>query len=124
MVTVSVSSVRDASRPPVSTSRDLCKKPDQPEQSQPSPRSGLRAAARTRLGSFPPSGTTLIEFETQSMLQSNCIVNQCLSEPRQWSGPSSRCAASDLQWCNLLSVHLHCSDHPLGTDLRDSGGSF
>lgn len=28
----------------------------------------------------------LIEFQTQSMLQGNCIVNQCLSEPRQWSG--------------------------------------
>lgn len=30
--------------------------------------------------------TALIEFQTQSMLQGNCIVNQCLSEPRQWSG--------------------------------------
>lgn len=28
----------------------------------------------------------LIEFQTQSMLQGNCIVNQCLSKPRQWSG--------------------------------------
>lgn len=28
----------------------------------------------------------LIEFQTQSMLQGNCIVNQCLSDPRQWSG--------------------------------------
>lgn len=27
----------------------------------------------------------LIEFHTQNMLQGNCIVNQCLSKPRQWS---------------------------------------
>lgn len=67
----------------------------------------------------------LIEFETQSMLQGNCIVNQCLSEPRGWSGPSSRCAARDVQWCNLFSERLHCSDHPLETELgEDSGHLF
>lgn len=76
--------------------------------------SSLQHAARKRLGSLLPLGATLIEFETQSMLQSNCIVNQCFSEPRQRSGPSSRCAGRDVQCCNLLLVRLHCSEHPLG----------
>lgn len=71
-----------------------------------------------RVHFLPPSGATLIEFKSQSMLQSNCIVNQCLSEPRQWSGPSSRCAARDVQRCNLLSERLHWSDPPRETDLR------
>lgn len=69
------------------------------------------------LVSLPPSGATLIEFETQSMLQSNCIVNQCLSKLRRWSGPSSRCAESGVQWSKLLLVCLHCSDYPLGKSL-------
>lgn len=92
------------------------KKLHQPGRRESSPHSWLLAAACTCAcaAALPPSGATLIEFETQSMLQSNCIVNQCLSKPRQRSGPSSRCAARDVQWCNLLLVRLHCSDHPLG----------
>lgn len=59
-----------------------------------------------------------IEFQTQSMLQGNCIVNQCLSEPRQWSGLHSPFLQIGYEGYRSGVIFsqciMHCMDPPEG----------